>query len=83
MKKVLMVVVALLLAIPLVALAEDVSGKIQSVDSSERAIVLEDGTKLWIAEGLPIDNLKEGAQVKASYEERDGKKVVTSIEVND
>ena len=83
MKKVVTVLVALLLALPLVAVAGDVSGKIQSVDSSERAIVLEDGTKLWIAEGLPIDNLKEGAQVKASYEERDGKKVVTSIEVND
>ena len=83
MKKVLMAVVALLLVLPLVALAEDVSGKIQSIDTSERAIVLEDGTKLWLAEGLPIDNLKEGARVKASYEERDGKKVVTSIEVND
>ena len=83
MKKVVTVLVALLLALPLVAVAGDVSGKIQSVDSSERAIVLEDGTRLWIAEGLPIDNLKEGAQVKASYEERDGKKVVTSIEVND
>jgi len=27
--------------------------------------------------------LKEGASVKASYEERDGKKVATSVEVSD
>jgi Protein of unknown function (DUF1344) len=81
MKKIAVVVVALLLAVPAVALAGEASGKIQSVMSADRMIVLEDGTKLWIAEGISIDNLKEGAKVKASYEERDGKSVVTSIEV--
>ena len=29
-----------------------------------------------------MDMLKEGASVKASYEERDGKKVATSVEVS-
>ena len=66
-----------------VAGAGEVTGKIQAVDSAERVITLEDGTKLWIAEGVSIDNLKEGARVKASYEERDGKNVVTTIEVDD
>jgi len=45
--------------------------------------VLEDGTRLWIAEGLQMDTLKEGARVKASYEERDGRNVVTRFEVAD
>ena len=36
--------------------------------------------RAW-AEGLSMGTLKEGASVKASYEERDGKKVATSIEV--
>ena len=35
-----------------------------------------------MAEGLSMDALKEGASVKAIYEERDGKKIVTSIEVS-
>jgi hypothetical protein len=61
--------------------SEEVQGKIQSVDASERTIVLEDGSKIWIAEGVPMDNLKEGKAVKASYEERDGKKVATTVEV--
>jgi len=45
-------------------------------------IVLEDGTQIWVAEGVSLDTLKEGATVKAAYEERDGKKVATSLEVS-
>jgi Cu/Ag efflux protein CusF len=62
--------------------AEEVSGKIQKVDKNDRSIVLEDGTQLWLAESVSADTLKEGATVKASYEEKDGKKVVTQIEVS-
>jgi hypothetical protein len=81
MKKVAAIAVALVLGLSAAAWAGDVAGKIQAVDSGERMITLEDGTKLWIAEGLSIDSLKEGARVKASYEERDGKNIVTAIEV--
>ena len=63
--------------------AEEVSGKIQKVDTGDRTIVLEDGTQLWLAEAVSADILKEGATVKASYEEKDGKKVVTEIEVSE
>ena len=61
--------------------AEEIQGKIKSLDTTERVIALENGTKIWVAEGLPIGTLREGALVKASYEERDGKKIATSIEV--
>lgn len=81
MRKIAVLVAALVLGLTVAAWAGDATGTIQSVDSAERTIVLDDGTKLWIAEGMSIDNLKEGAKVKASYEERDGKNVVTSIEV--
>jgi hypothetical protein len=53
------------------------------VDASERSIVLDDGTQLWVAEGLAMDTLKEGASVKASYEVRDGKNVTTGFEVSE
>jgi hypothetical protein len=62
--------------------AEEVSGKVQKVDANDRSIVLEDGTQLWLAESVSADQLKEGATVKASYEEKDGKKIVTAIEVS-
>ena len=61
--------------------AEEIQGKIKSLDAAERVIALENGTKIWVAEGLSMGTLREGALVKASYEERDGKKVATSIEV--
>jgi len=84
MKKTLGIALALLLTLGLAgAWAGEVEGKIQSLDSSDRMIVLEDGTRLWLAEGLSMDTLKEGAKVKASFEERDGKNVVTGITVSE
>jgi ferric-dicitrate binding protein FerR (iron transport regulator) len=78
-------IVALVLVSMAVPLwAEEVSGKIQKMDTSDRSIVLEDGTQLWLAESVSVsaDQLKEGVTVKASYEEKDGKKVVTAIEIS-
>lgn len=84
MKKAVGLAMAMLLAVGIAgAWAGEVEGKIQSVDTSDRSIVLDDGTKLSIAEGVAMDDLKEGAKVKASYEERDGKKVVTSVTVSE
>jgi hypothetical protein len=84
MQKVLGLVVAVLLAVSVTAAwADEVSGKVQKVEPADRMIVLEDGTQLWIAEGLSMDNVKEGATVKASYEEKDGKKVISSLEVSE
>src|SRR5213593_767767 len=78
MRTVLGITLALLLGLGVAgAWAENISGKIQSVDPGERAFVLDDGSKLWVAEGVSMDALKE------SYEERDGKKVATSVEVSD
>ncbi len=58
-------------------------GKIMSVDPSGRMLTLEDGTMLTIPPSAQVrqDLLKEGAVVKASFEEKDGQKIVTSIEV--
>jgi hypothetical protein len=76
-------IVTLVLAFTALPLwAEEVSGKIQKMDTTDRSIVLEDGTKLWLADSVSTDQLKEGATVKASYEEKDGKKVVSKIEVS-
>jgi hypothetical protein len=62
--------------------AGQIAGKIQKVDLSERHFVLADGTQVWVAEGFPIETLKEGASVEGSYEERDGKKIVTGFEIS-
>ena len=72
---------AVLLAVSaLAASAMEVEGKIQSVDPSERTITLDSGTKIWIADSMASDDLKEGVEVKVAYEEKDGKNVATSVE---
>lgn len=68
---------------PGAAKPQQVEGKIKSVDPSGRMVELEDGTKLTIPPALnvPRESLKEGAILKASFEERGGQKVVTSMQV--
>ncbi len=65
---------------------QQVEGKIKSVDPSPRMwtlLTLEDGTQLTIPVTVIAQRLqlKEGAIVKASFEDRSGEKVVTSLEV--
>jgi len=64
---------------PLAALAADMEGKVQAVDTGERTLTLENGTKIWLSEGVAIEGIKEGAEVTVSYEEKDGKPVATSV----
>src|SRR5262247_3283309 len=80
MKKVLGVTAAMLVALPLATSAGEVVGRIQAVDRAARAFVLEDGTRLWLDEGRLVD-LREGATVHAIYTVRDGKNVITDLEV--
>ena len=75
------IVTAMLLAFSAIAAsAMDVQGKIQSVDPGEHTITLDNGTKIWISDTMATDDLKEGAEVKVSYEEKDGKNVATTVE---
>ncbi len=83
MRRILASVTLAVLLVAGAAWAEEIQGKIQQVDTTERTFTLDDGTKIWVAEGVPMDQLKEGKNVKASYEERDGNKVATSVEVSE
>jgi len=62
---------------------QQVEGKIKSLDPWGRMLTLEDGTELTIPPSINVGRgtLKEGAIVKASFEERSGQKVVTVLEV--
>jgi hypothetical protein len=63
------------------AWAGDLEGKVQAIVVAERMVVLDDGKQVWIAEGVSMEEITEGTQVKVVYEERDGKLVATSVEV--
>ena len=79
MKRLLGITLALLFALPLAVGAEDVTGKVKSVDRKGYAFVLEDGTRLWVNEAW-LDVLQEGDKVEATYATVEGKKVVTDIQ---
>jgi hypothetical protein len=83
MVKAIVGALTLTLALLGAAHAADVEGKIRSIDASEKSFTLEDGTKVWVGEGVSMETLKEGSEVKASYSEKDGKNVATSVEVKD
>ena len=76
-------VIAVVMVLAPVAWAEDVQGKIKSVDASGKMVTLDDGTQLMIPPTLKVEKqaLKPGANVKASYEEKGGQKVATSFMV--
>ena len=78
-----LVVIAIVMVFAPVAWAADVSGKIKSVDPTGKMVTLDDGTQLTIPPTLTVEKqaLKPGANVKASYEEKDGHKVATSFMV--
>lgn len=81
MRMLRIVLVLALCFVPLTAWSGEKEGKIQSLDAGERVVILDDGTKLSVPDGLALDQLKEGTEVKVSFEERDGKNVVRTIEV--
>ena len=62
---------------------KQVEGNITSLDASGKSITLDDGTQLMIPDSLKVarSSLKEGARVKATYEEQAGQKVATSLKV--
>jgi Cu/Ag efflux protein CusF len=76
-------VVAIVMILAPIAWAADAQGKIKSVDPSGKMVTLDDGTQLMIPPTVKVEKqmLKPGANVKASYEEKDGQKVVTSLMV--
>jgi len=87
MKKILTVTAVAALVVLSVApftWAADVEGKLKSVDATGRVLMLDDGTRLMVPPTVQIERraLQPGAQVKASYEERSGEKVITAIEIS-
>ncbi len=92
MKKLAAFVLAAVFAVAGVAVAGEMEGKIQSIDTASKELVLENGTKLFLDENTTIsvegkegrlEDLKEGAKIRASYEEKDGKNVAAKLEVGE
>jgi hypothetical protein len=77
-KKALGLAVALTLALPLAAGADEMWGTIRYTNPADRSIILDDGTKLWVSEGQ-FAELSSGDQVKASFETTGDKTILTQV----
>ncbi len=92
MKKLVALVLVASFALTGVALAAEVEGTIQSVDAMNNQVVIDNGptlavdqdTKITVAgsEGK-LEDLKAGGKIKASFEEKDGKNVASTLEVSE
>ena len=78
MRKILGLTIAMALALSLPAAAGEKLGTIRYVDTTNHAIVLDDGTRLWVSEGQ-FGDLSLGDQVQASYEMQGDKKIVIQL----
>ena len=75
------IAVASFLVWPYSASADEMQGKIESMDTEQGVIVLDNGEALWLAEGVSIESLYPGTEVKVTFEEReDGEKYIGQIE---
>jgi hypothetical protein len=66
-----------------VVVAAEIEGKIKSVDPATRSITLENGTQLVIPTEAVVEDhrlLQAGAEIRASFEEKNGQKVVLKLE---
>ena len=63
------------------AWAGQIEGKVKSVDQSDRTVTLEDCTRSDVPQGMDLDQLREGAEITVSYEEKDGQNQATNVQV--
>ncbi len=61
------------------AIAKSASGTIQSVDTKHDSILLTDGTKVTLPEGIEAESLKPGENVVVTYTVKNGKLIASSV----
>jgi hypothetical protein len=62
--------------------AHDLQGKVKSIEVNQRVLTLEDATELYWTDTVTVtESVLSGALVKATYEERGGRFMLTRLEV--
>ena len=56
-----------------------VTGTITEINPAKSSVVLKDGTKLTMAEGVSMRDLKPGHEITVSYEMKGSEKIATSV----
>jgi len=56
-------------------------GTIQSVNPDAKTLTFADGTEFTAGEGVALDTLKPGSNVRVSYDDVGGKKMITGVQM--
>jgi len=56
-------------------------GTVREINTMIGMVVLEDGTELRVTSGEIMAKIHEGDKVEVTFEEKEGQKVVSSVEV--
>ena len=76
------VALAMVFTMGTVVWAADKEGTVKTIQINERVLTLSDGTQLYWTEAVEVpQEMKEGTKVKATYEPKDGKMVLTKVEI--
>src|SRR3546814_7264775 len=73
-------IIALIASADSLAAAEQVTGRVTTVDEQTGTLVLENGETFTLGEGATMQDIEAGDEVTVSYEERDGDNVVMEIQ---
>ena len=73
--------IAAVVAAPLGAWAGEREGKVTKWETTTRTVTFDDGSTYQFNETVKTEALKEGARIKVTYEEKDGKMTATKYEV--
>lgn len=80
MKRIVASLFALALTLAVgVANAEEAKGIVKDLNPQAASLTLEDGTQFSLPEGIDLEGIKPGDEVKVSYEEKEGKKVAKDV----
>jgi osmotically-inducible protein OsmY len=87
MKKVLMIVVALIISVAFTTMVMAWTGEVVSVDSAAKTVVAKDKkgemtfdvSAAKFAKNVKLEGLNAGDKITVKYEEKDGKNVATSV----
>lgn len=69
-----------MLGIASVASAAESSGKIEAVEPASRTVQLDDGNTYVVHPALPLEGLDAGKEVKVTFVEQDGQKIITGVQ---
>ena len=59
--------------------ADEITAKITDINTDSKKITLDNGQIFSVDEDVKIEDLKEGAEVKVTYDEKDGQKTATEV----